>query len=999
MILALSALAYPTMGIAQQSTDDTLSMEEVTINAAGLSKSVRKIGYGTSQIKSKAISTSGESGLIQSLTGKASNVQISRSTGDPGAGAYIQIRGQNTITGSNQPLIVVDGVPVSNSSLGGGVDGVVQQSRLNDINPSDIEDIQILKGAAAAAIWGTRAANGVIMITTKKGKRGVNIEFSSSLSLDYVNREFEKQTRYGQGVNGGWRANNALSWGDRIADRSGSDSFNMNAAKFVSEDGSVQYPITHKGDKTIYNNSNRDQVFRTGVTWNNNISISSASDKGSVYFSASDWNQTGVLRGNSDYRRTTGRLNFDYNVNDRLKLSMKNTLAKVFSNRIQMGSNLNGLYLGYLRTPADFDNSDYIGTYYNASGVGVKNSHRGYRNYMGSAAPVYNNPGWTLNRQVNTSDVTRFILTPEVSYKWLDNANFIARVGYDQSNDRRITYFPFRSAADNSTGSFGDNMITESELSLHLINQSSHKLGDKLNLDATIGYLYTDRNFFQIGGSALNFIITDQDRYGFFNATNENMTPFNSISRVLNDRYYGMLDLDYDNKVFLQLATAAEASSTFSDRFYSPSASLSYEFTRDFKIPTLSYGKLRTSWGQVGVAPPAYITGTNYVSAGSSSGWGEYLDASYFGGSIYRSTTSGNAQIRPEMKREFEVGADLKFLDNRISLGATYYSNTISDIILATAVPASTGFTNKWLNAGEISNSGYEFDWNIQLMKSDDFTWNLYGNIGTNKNIVESLNGSKSIFLAGFTGVSSRAVEGEAMGSLWGGRWLRDEGGNLILDADGFPQPDAEEGVLGDPNPTWKGGFGTNLSYKGLYLNVLFEACQGNKMWGGTMGVLDYFGVSQKTGEEITMTAEQGTTIKDYYGLTAADWVNPNDDGTYTVRGSIKNFGKGDVWLNQGWYTTTGGGFGPVGEQFIYDASWFRLREVSIRYDLPQNILRALHIPGASIGFTGRNLALWTNVEGLDPETNLTGVTNGRGLDYFNNPGTKSYMFNLSIKI
>jgi len=971
ILLALSALSIPTIGLAQTAGEDTLQIEEVSVNAAGLSQSARKIGYGTSQIKSKSISTSGESGLIQALTGKASNVQITRSTGDPGAGAYIQIRGQSTITGSNQPLIVVDGVPVSNSSLGGGVDGVVQQSRLNDINPADIADVQILKGAAAAAIWGTRAANGVIMITTKKGRKGLNIEFSSSLSLDQVNREFAKQDRFGQGVNGGWRANNALSWGDRIADRSGSDTFNMSGAKFVSEDGSVQYPITKKGDKSTFNESNRDQVFRTGVTWNNNLSISSASEKGSVYFSASDWNQTGVLRGNSDYRRTTGRLNFDYNVSDKLKISMKNTLAKVFSNRIQMGSNLNGLYLGYLRTPADFDNSDYIGTYYNAAGVGTANSHRGYRNFV----------------------------TPELQYKWLENSTFIARVGYDQSSDRRITYFPYRSAANTSTGSFGDNLITESELSMHLINQSSHKIGDKINMNATLGYLYTDRNFFQIGGSAINFIITDQDRYGFFNSTNDNLTPFNSISQVLNDRYYGMFDFDYEDKVFLQLATAAERSSTFADRFWSPSASLSYEFTKDFQIPTLSYGKLRTSWGRVGIAPPAYITGTNYVSAGSGSGWGEYLDASYYGGSIYRSTTSGNPDIRPEMKQEMEIGADLKFLDNKISIGATYYSNTINDIILATAVPASTGFTNKWLNAGTISNSGYEFDWNIKLMDKGDFSWNLYGNIGSNRNIVEDLSGSRSIFLAGFTGVSSRAVEGEAMGSLWGGKWQRDESGNLILDADGFPQPDAEEGVLGDPNPTWKGGFGTNISYKGLYVNVLFEACQGNQMWGGTSGVLNYFGVSKESGEEITMTADQGTTIKDYYGMTAADWVDPNADGTYTVRGKLEDFGGGNVWLNQGWYTTTGGGFGPVGEQFIYDASWFRLRELSVRYDLPESVLRALHVPGATIGFTGRNLALWTNVEGLDPETNLTGVTNGRGLDYFNNPGTKSYMFSLSIKI
>lgn len=986
---------------AQTTEGDTVNVGEVTITATGLTTSTRKTGYGVSQIKSKSIVSSGESGIIQAMTGKASNVQITRSTGDPGAGAYIQIRGQNTVTGSNQPLIVVDGVPVSNSSLGGGVDGVVQQSRLNDINPADIENIEILKGAAAAAIWGTRAANGVIMITTKKGKKGLSIEVNSQLALDEVNLEFEKQDKFGQGSAGKWAANVANSWGDRIADRSGTDQLNTTGAYFEAADGTKIYPITKKGDKTIYNQTNRDQVFRTGTTWNNNLSISSGSDKGSIYFSVADWDQKGILNGNSDYRRTTGRLNFSYNANDKLTLSMKSTLAKIFSNRVQQGSNLNGLYLGYLRTPPDFDNRIFEGTYYNAAGVATFGAHRGYRRYMGDATPTYNNPGWTLNNQVNTSDVVRFIVTPELAYKWAKNANFITRVGYDQSTDRRITYFPVRSAGSNATGSFGDNMISESELSLHMINQSNHKLTDNISLDATVGYLATDRNFYQIGGSALNFIIKDQDRFAFNNSTSENMTPFNSVSRVLNNRVYGTFDFSMSDKLFLQLAAASERSSTFADRFLSPSASLSYEFTKDMKLPGVSYGKLRASWGQVGIAPPAYIWGTNYVSAGSSSGWGEIMDASYFGGSIYRSTTRGNPNIRPEMKRETEFGADLKFLDNRLSLGATYYMNNTKDIILAVAVPASTGYTNQWSNAAEMKNSGFEFDMNYSVIKNDNLQWNIYGNIGSNKNEVVSLAGSSSIFLAGFTGTSSRAVVGQQMGALWGGKWLRDEAGALVLDANGFPQQAPEEGLLGDPNPTWRGALGTNLTFKGLTLNVLFEACQGNQMWGGTYGILNNFGVSVETANEVTLTAAEASQIKNVRGQTVDQFATANADGNYIVRGNLKDFGAGNVLLDQYWYTSLGGGFGPVGEQFVYDASWVRLRELSLNYQLPESLCKALHIPGASVGFTGRNLALWTNSPqlGVDPETNLTGVTNGRGLDYFNNPGTKSYIFSLSVKI
>jgi len=997
LTMALAAWYSPEVK-AQSSEGDTGQIEEVTINALGLTQSSRSIAYGNSQIKGRAIETSGESGLIQAMSGKASNVQITRNTGDPGSGAYIQIRGQNTISGSNQPLIVVDGVPISNSSIGGGVDGVVQQSRLNDINPADIADIQVLKGAAAAAVWGTRAANGVILITTKKGRKGMSVDFTTSMAFDQVNREYEKQTTYGQGVNGTWRANNALSWGDVIADRSGTDDVNDQGAYFEGGvTGKKYYPILAKGDNTVYNDANRAQVFRTGVTYNNNISINSANDRSSVYFSASDWNQTGVLAGNSDYRRSTARLNFNYKVDDKLSVGMNTTLAKITSNRVQMGSNLNGLYLGYLRTPADFDNTDYFGTYYNAAGVGSL-AHRGYRRYLGDAAPTYNNPGWTLNRQVNTSDVTRIIFNPEAQYKWRENHTLIGRVGYDMSTDRRLTFFPYRSGGSQANGAFSDNMIQESEYTFHALDQSSHDFGS-IKMNATVGYLYSNRNFYSLGGSGQNFINTDQDRFNFNNFTSENMTPSNSVSQVLSDRVYGVFDFVSNDKLFLNLAMASEATSTFDGRFSSPSVGLGYEFYKDLSVPALSYGKLRASWGQVGVAPPAYIWGTNYVSGGSTSGWGEYMDASFYGGSLVRSTAQGNPDIKPEIKREMEFGADLKFMDNKVSLSATYYSNEITGGILAVAVPASSGYTNQWKNVATITNKGLELDWNINLVNNDNLKWNLYGNFGANRNMVVDLAGVESIFLAGFTGSSSRAVAGYAMGALWSGRWERDAEGNLVLDANGFPTVAATEGVVGDPNPNWRGGFGTNLSAKGLTLNVLFEACQGNDMWAGTLGVLNYFGTSAESGNTLNLTADQAASLKNVYGDAVADVVAANADGSYTVRGNIKNFGGGDVWLDQNWYTGIGGGFGPVGEQFMKDASWVRLRELSLGYQLPEGLCRALHVPGASLNFSGRNLLLWTNFDGLDPETNLTGVTNGRGLDYFNNPGTKSYVFTLNIKL
>jgi len=416
----------------------------------------------------------------------------------------------------------------------------------------------------------------------------------------------------------------------------------------------------------------------------------------------------------------------------------------------------------------------------------------------------------------------------------------------------------------------------------------------------------------------------------------------------------------------------------------------------------LSYGKFRISGGQVGVAPPAYIWGTNYVNASSASGWGDYMDASQYGGSIYRSSTKGNPNIKPERKTEIEMGVDLKLLKNKVSLGLTYYDNKTTDAILAVAVAPSSGYTNQWQNAATISNKGFEVDMNVKLIDKKDFSLNLYGNLGINRNIVESLSGAKSVFLDGFTGTSSRAVEGQAMGSFWGGKFDRNETtGKYNLDALGFPQASISEGVIGNPNPNYRGSIGLNATYKGLSMNVLVETSQGNQMWAGTYAVLNNFGITPETANEVTVSADQAAKIHNAAGKTIDKMVAANADGTYTVRGNLADFnGDGNqVLLDQAWYTGLGGGFGSVSEHFIKDASWVRIREVSLNYVVPANVCKLLHVPGLSLGFTARNLALWTKFPGVDPETNLSGASNGRGLDYFTNPGTKSYMFSLKVNL
>ncbi len=981
-----------------QMQSESIGVDEVVVTALGVKVSKDKLTSSVTTVKGDNLNSTGESGVIQSLSGKTSGLTIIKNTGDPGAGAYMQIRGQNTITGSTQPLIIIDGVPMSNSSIGGGVDGVVQQSRMNDLNPADIESVEVLKGASASAVWGTRAANGVIVITTKQGKynpkKQISVSLYASYAFDAVSVEAEKQDMWGQGKDGVFVANRGESWGDKISARAGgADAVDKSGAYFLSDNGNKYYPITEKRSKKVYNDVNRNQVFRTGVTRDIGGSISSGNQNSNTFFSFSNWDQKGIIRGNSDYKRTTLRLNYSTNITNKLKLRLNTFYSNISSNRIQQGSNLNGLYLGYLRTSPDFDNTDYKGTYYNAAGVPTVNSHRGYRRYLGDGAPTYNNPGWTMYEQVNTSDVERIIINPELNYKIVENSkvnsNLTARLGLDFAKDDRVTFFPVNSAGDAQSGSYKEDHIFEKQGTFDLFVRTMHTISSDFNFSWILGGQYSGRYYKSTAGSMSNFINPVDQIYDYENATAENRSP----SQYLSDKHvlggYLVLNFDILNQFLVESTVRAEKSNAFADVIIYPSVSLGWQFTKIMaKNDILTFGKLRAAYGTVGVEPPLYISRTDIVAGSTGDGWGTDLSASHYGGSLQKSSVQGNPDIEPERKTEIEVGMDLRLLKNRVTINASYYSNKTEGAIFAVDVPASTGYTSQLDNAATLTNKGIELDVVGTVIKTKDFKWDLLLNFSKNKNMVEDLKGTKSIFLNGFTGTSSRAVEGQPLGVLWGGVWDRDASGKLILDANGFPQQALEEGVLGDPNPDWRGGLGTNLNYKGFGVNVLFDASQGGDAWAGTHGVLNHFGIAPVTANEVKLTKD----VVDYGGVTHAA-------GT-TVRGNLKNFGAGDVLLNEAWYTGLGGGFGPVAEQFVHDASWIRLREVGVSYSLPTSLLSKVKLTNLVLSASARNVFLWSDFAdkyGTDPETNLTGVSNGRGLDYFNNPSTRSVFFKIQI--
>ena len=981
-------------------TSSGKTLVPVTVSALGFKKAKDKSAYSNSTVKGDAVVNSGEANLINGLASKASGVNIARTSGDPGAGANIQIRGQSTIAGNLQPLIVIDGIPVSNSNFGSSTEGVVQQSRLNDINPSDIESFEILKGAAAASLFGTRAANGVIMITTKKGKNTsgkVRITYESTMSFDRLNKSVPLQTNYGQGTNGRYDLAQSRSWGDKISDRLGGVDVPAGTAYLLLPDGSQRYlvdkgtalnPHGGKRSKDVFDHST--ELFRTGYFWDNNINFSGGDENGHFYLSLGNLDQKGILKNGSDYTRRTVRFNSDRKFG---ALQLNTGIAYTYSNsnRVQQGSNLNGIFLGGLRTSPDFDNSVYEGTYVSANGTKYLGRQISYRNQIGkNTTSGYDNPFWVINRITNQSKVNRFIPNMEASYKLNDWLQVINRAGLDYYLDRRIENYPVLASGDKNGGYLSEETISEYQVNNDLMLKADYNKLKNISLSGVLGYNYNSKTTEAIGATVRNFTLPDAP-FDLGNSAQDQRSAFNSQSKVAVNGVYLQANIGYKDFLYLDLSQRYERYSTVIDGFFYPSASLAYIFKQANgadKFGFLSFGKLRSSFGQVGIPAGPYAWSDYYVPASEGESWGAVLDASSstYGGGYTRSSVQGNKYIKPEIKTEVEFGTDLRFFDNRLSLSGTYYTNRTKDVILSVQVPSSTGYDNKLDNIGTIENKGLELDMNALLYNGKNLKINTGLIFSKNTNKVVNMGGSKSIFLAGFTGCSSRAVEGYALGSLWGVDFLRDASGNLVLDANGFPQANSEEGVIGNPNPDWTGAFNASISYKNFTFSFIIDHVEGGSVWNGTKGALYTFGTHADVGKEVVSNVDLYT----YSGsvITA---------GT-PFRGAIQDFGAGPVALTQSWYTDLGGGFGPAASQFIEDGTRSRLREVSLAYSIKnEKLKKKAKISSIDVSLTGRNLALSTQYSGIDPETNVTGPSNGRGLDYFNNPSTRSYLFTIKI--
>ncbi|MEQ8629348.1 SusC/RagA family TonB-linked outer membrane protein [Ekhidna sp.] len=999
--LVFSYVGFDTQEIAvgARSTIDlsmagTTELQEVVVTAIGIESNKRALGYSVQNVDSEELANTQETNLVNALSGKAAGVTVVSSSGTPGASANIRIRGNTSISGSNEPLFVIDGVPIDNSEAGNGVGGVDQSNRAIDLNPSDIESLTVLKGPSATALYGIRAANGAIVITTKSGKRNTapSISISSSVEFTEANKLLPLQREYAQGQSGVYRGPetfDGFSWGPRISD--------------LEYDGDDTYPFDPRGrlvaagegDGTPARGFDNYDFFDTGITTDNNISVRGGTEGTTYYLSAGYLNQKGIVP-NSQFERITFRANVSTDITEKLTASMSAAYSNSGGIRMQRGSNLRGVMLGLIRNTPSFDiglgrsgrdAADYRPAYQYANG--------GQRSYRDG---IYDNPYWVVNKNFTEDNVNRIIGYTALKYEIMPGLNVQYKLGIDNFIDSRVAAIEKVQNNDLSIewnpGSVVNREINSTDLnSDFIITYDKTFSGGDITLNALAGHNY-------YSSSTTDNITTGNTlaSLGFYNISNASdvIATYNPVKRELMG-VYADVKLGYRDMVFLNLTGRNDWSSTLPDddnSFFYPSVALGFVASEALNLSD-TYIKVRASWGQVGNDAPVYST-ISYFAQSFIGGDGFLTGTSFpFNGvnAFEQNGTLGNNVLKPELTSTYEFGVDVKALGGRIGLDLTYYKSETEDQILPVTVSAASGYLSTITNAGLVSNEGIEAVLSGTPYQAGDFSWDVNLNFTHYKSIVEELApGLTNVFLAGFTSVSSRAIEGEPFGALFGGKFQRNDAGQILIDpATGFPLQDPNSDILGDPNPDFVMGIRNTFSYKNFTLSALLDIRQGGDVWNGTSGIANYFGTSKKSADTRDLT---GVVFNGVLRDSSLD----NEDGTQ-VGGTANNIQVDFANEAQGLgtYRYVRYGFGGLGESNIQDGSWVRLREVSLTYNLPKSIIDNTPFKSASITAVGRNLWLDTPYTGIDPETNLTGASNGFGLDYFNNPNTKGYTFKLRL--
>lgn len=1001
-----------------------VTLETAVVTALGVTKSEKSIGYAVQQVESTELLKANENNFVQSLAGKVAGLQVTGSAGTAGASSFFLIRGVNTLTGNNQPLIVVDGVPIDNSQFRSGVGGAVASvafsNRAIDINQNDIESVSVLKGAAATALYGSQAGNGAILITTKKGAKGgqkVSVEFSSNLTFSQVNKLPDLQQEYAQGVSGnyaGSESRQALSWGPLVDTlRYVNDTYTYSTAQDRNGDGIYDYnPNGYIVGQSSPFASNRPvetydhyKFFQTGMASSSNLAISASNEYSSIRFSVGYLDETGVVPNNT-FNRINFNLNADTKLGNKVNLGVGIQYINSGGTRIEQGSNTSGVMLGLVRTTPTFDNSNGLeigDENFEAAYQFPNGTPRGYRGLAASgfSSSVYDNPYWTAYNNPLNDNVNRVIGNINLSYNPTSWLSFTWRPGLDYYSDFRKQYFAIYSATLPAGQVFEDQYFVK-RLNSDLLAAITPNISENLDLTLTLGHNIRENTIDNLYSQGDGLVIP-----GFYDLSNA-ASRFTNASNTLqrNQGLFAMVDFGFNDWLYLTGSFRGENDLSLPEAsnpyyYYSIGGSVVLSELLGANAETLSFAKLRGSFGRVGLGTTAYSTDTYFNSGNFADGWTNGILFPFKGlAGFSQSDILGNPNLLPEIRDSWEAGVDLRFFRNRIGLDFTYYSSQSKDIILAVPITASTGYGNFIQNAGRLENSGIEAVLNATPVRTKDFNWDLTLNFTRNRNnVIELAEGVDQVFLGGFIGSSTRAVVGVPYGTIFGFGFYQDADGNRVIGPDGFPLADDNEKPYESALPDWTLGFRNTFSFKGLSLSALLDVKEGGYMWNGTKGALYYFGTHQETADlRGTTTVFEGNVAEVDGEGNIVFWDHDNDPSTYDIpRTTSAN--TQEVMLDQNWlaFGNANGFFGNNTEDFVEETSWVRLRDVSLSYSLPKSVVSKAKMSYLTITLTGRNLFLSTPYTGVDPETNLYGASNAQGLDYFNMPGTKSYMVGLQV--
>ncbi len=1002
-----------TIDVSMQS--DMLDLEGVIVTALGISREKKALGYSVQDVKGDEITEARESNVVNALQGKVAGVQITNATGAVGSSSRIVIRG-NSSFGNNQPLFVVDGIPIINTESNVSQwEGADFGNSAMDIAPDNIESVSVLKGASASALYGSRGANGVILITTKKGaksagegQRAIGVEFSNSCTWDNVYIIPKYQNEYGQGYLGSeyyfkqssdynsyqeYAENEAFSyydgnwggvwdgmdesWGPRL-------DAGLNLAQFDS-------PYTLAADGTpIYQQtpwvSQPDNVrdfFTTGRTCSNSLAITGGSEKAFMRLSINNMNQKGAVP-NTDLNRTNVSFNGTMNLTERFTANASLSYVRNKSDNLPGG--------GY-----DENNvMQSIGGWFGRQ-VNIDNLRDNYdeMNVFGNPynwnTSYHNNPYWTVYKNTTSRTRDRGFGNVNLTYRFTDYLSIMARVGTDFYNEYRKHVVADGSNESSYGGKFWQRQLYANETNADIMLIFGKDLSNDFSLNATVGANYRNNKNQNMYLEAAELTVPD-----FYTIANVRGNATSSMYRSEKETnsIYGTASLGFKRALFLDVTARNDWSSTLpSDNwsYFYPSVGLSWVFTESFDISEniLSFGKIRGSWAKVGNDTDPYKTKLTYTPI---------LDAFNGVAQYHYARVMPPLSLQPEQTTSYEFGTELKFLKNRLGIDFTYYNAVTRDQILGVDISNASGFDQMLINAGEIQNNGIELMVYGKILKSKDgLNWNATVNLAKNTNKVNELYGDLEAYQisSSWGGLTIEARPGEPYGQIKGGAYARSSDGRMLINpATGLPVHTAEPEVLGNINPDFNWGFRNTLSYKEFTLSFLFDGRVGGDIFSVTDWFGAYAGIANFTTDD--GIRENGFVPEGVYG-----YINGDGNVQYTDAGGVDatSMVTNETTVSaQDWYE----GYWGFQEPSIIDGTFIKFRELVLTWQMPQKWFTEVRwIQSANLSFIGRNLALIyvdkSNRMKIDPETGFGTGNSGVGLEQFQLPSTRSFGYKLSI--